>query len=115
MDFFARQLKHYVDRFRRRQICVGLYEDLQNDAAVFAKRLYDFIGVDRAFTPDVSARFNIGGVPRSRWLHRLIREPHPAGRLWKRYVPDRFRRRVQIASPRGTPGRPGSIRICAGN
>jgi hypothetical protein len=95
MGFFARQLQNYFGLFGRDQVFVRLYEDLQQNATGLLKEIYEFIGVDHRFTPDVSTRHNIGGAPRLEWLHRLLVKPNPGKRLAKKFVPDTLRHRLR--------------------
>jgi Sulfotransferase family len=64
-------LKAYFDRFDRRQIAIVLFEDLAGDPLATVQSLYRFLGVAPDFVPDLKID-NPGGVPKSRWLHRLM-------------------------------------------
>jgi Sulfotransferase family len=74
-------LKAYFDRFDRRQIKIVLFEDLADDTLATVRSLYRFLGVDSDFVPDLKID-NPGGVPRSKWLHRLMTDDRL--RTWAR-------------------------------
>lgn len=67
---FADQVAAYLNEFSR--VKIALMEDLAGDPVAYMKDLFRFLGVDDSFEPDVSTRFNRGGVPRSRLLYRLV-------------------------------------------
>ncbi len=95
MGFFARQLQNYLNYFDPGQIFIRLYEDLQKDAVGLMRELYEFIGVDGSFVPDVSTRHNLGGVPRHDWLQQLIHRPNAAKHWVKKVVPGLLRHRLR--------------------
>lgn len=65
---------HQVEAFLRHftRVHVLLYDDMRLDAAGMMKDLYRFLGVDEHFCPDLSARWNVSGVPSHRGLYRWI-------------------------------------------
>jgi len=95
--FYYAQLKRYHEAFDRDQIKVYLYEDLRNNPIGVQKDIYKFLGVDDTFVPDVSARYNVSGVPRNKWLHALytfLMRPHPLKSILKPLFPSGLRRRL---------------------
>jgi hypothetical protein len=95
--FYHNQLKPYFERFSRNQLRVYLYEDLVADATGMLRDVFGFLGVDAAFTPDVSTRYNESGVPRSRALHDFIRKPHLLKSVLRRLFPLGARRKLASA------------------
>jgi hypothetical protein len=67
---FADQVAAYQKNFSR--VKVSLLEDLRRDPQACVRDIFQFLGVDENFTPDVSMRYNTGGVPRSNLLYRLV-------------------------------------------
>src|SRR5690606_16413551 len=65
--FYWLDLKRYYDLFAPDRIRVILFDDLRSDPGRVAKELYDFLGLDRSFEPDLSVQHR-GGMPRSRVL-----------------------------------------------
>ena len=96
--FYSAQLQRYLEVFPRDQIHAYLFEDFEADPIGEMQRVFEFIGVDDGFTPDVSSRPNSAGaisnpVVRSLWrgssrIRDLIRPLLP--RRWRtaafRYV-----------------------------
>lgn len=89
------QLRRYFDRFSSEQIKVVLYEDLQDDPVALCRQLQAFVGVDASLVPDVSVRYNVSGVPRSRGVHRLLRPGGVLGRSARRAAPLIGKERLQ--------------------
>lgn len=61
LGYYARALKPWMATFDPARIRIYLYDDLVADATALVGDLYRFIGVDDAFEPDLSQRFNITG------------------------------------------------------
>ena len=111
---FARyhvQLRRYLEHFRRDQMKLFLYEDFAADPVRVTQEIFRFIGVDDAFVPDVSARANAGGIPKSEWWQSVVMRPNPASKLFGSLLPPEARRRVRDAlsahqhAARGDAGR----------
>ncbi len=70
--FYDDQLKRYFDRFPRRNILVGIQDDLEADAAAFMARIFDFLGLDPIPLPRKTLS-NMARRPRfqniNRWLY----------------------------------------------
>jgi len=97
---FARyhvQLRRYLAHFRRDRIKLFLYEDFAADPVRVTQQIFRFIGVDDSFVPDVSARANAGGVPKSEWWQSVVMRPNPASKLIGSLLPPEARRRVRDA------------------
>jgi len=77
LSLYYPHVKRYKDVFGPDQFRVYLYEDFEKNPLGVIQRIFDFLEVDPTFNPDVSLRHNVTGVPRSRWLHKFLREEHP--------------------------------------
>ena len=99
VDFarYSVQLRRYFDRFPREQIRIFLYEDFASDPVRVVQEIFLFVGVDGSFVPDVSARVNAGGIPKSEWWQMLVMRPNPASKLVGNLLPTQTRRRVRDA------------------
>ncbi len=101
MGFYHEQLSRYYEAFGPEQIGVYLYEDLESDPAGVLRDVYGFLGVDPSFTPDVSARYNVSGLPKSKGLHAahaFLLKPNPIKTVLKPLFPKKLRRRLVEAS-----------------
>ncbi len=95
--FYHRQLLRYHEAFGPGRIRVYLYEDLNADPTGVLKDVHKFLGVDGSFVPDVSRRYNVSGVPKSRRLHALhalLLRPNPVKTALKPFFPKKVRRRL---------------------
>ncbi len=97
VGMYSRQVERYLDLFERRQLKIYLYEDLCADPATLLQELFRFLEVDDSFTPDIRARHNVSGTPRSRALQSIIRGHHRAAALVRPLVPRRTRQRLGVA------------------
>jgi hypothetical protein len=71
--FYCAQLKHYYTFFHPDQIKIYLYEDLTKNSAGMLQDIFRFLEVDDSFSPDVSVKANISGVPRNNVLYKLFK------------------------------------------
>ena len=97
MGFYHEQVLRYREAFGPRNLRVFLYEDLEGDPGGVLRDIYEFIGVDPSFVPDVSSRYNVSGVPKSKGLHALHRfllRPNPVKAAFKPFFPKGLRRRM---------------------
>ena len=95
LGFYYDQLRPYYRLFPKEQLKIYLYEDLQNDATGLIQDIFSFLDVDHTFTPDVTNRVNVSGIPRSRWLRQfLISSNNPLKNSVKQLFPEKFRRRT---------------------
>jgi hypothetical protein len=98
LGFYGRQLGRYLDRFPRERVLVHLYEDLQEAPEATLRRTFEFLGVDPDFSPDLTARPNRGGVPRTGWRGALLSRRNPARRLLAPLIPARMRPGARAAA-----------------
>lgn len=93
--FYFEYLRRYLDSFDTSQIRIYLYDDLSANPAVMIKDIFRFLEVDDGFQADLSKRFNVSGIAKHKWLHNLIRQPHPVKSAFKASLPPHFRERVR--------------------
>jgi len=105
--YYGRFLKTYLDHFPPDQIKVFLYEDLQASAQDVLAGTFRFLGVDDSFRPDVAARHNQSGLPRSQSLQNFLTRPHPFKEWLKGIIPEKMgHRAISLLQP-GLIQRPG--------
>jgi hypothetical protein len=90
--FYYEQLKRYFDRFDRGQIKIYLYEDLNTEAGGVLRDIFSFLGVDESYVPDISARHNVSGVPKSRISRTVVTSIDAVNPLFKRLLPAQLRK-----------------------
>jgi hypothetical protein len=70
--FYHEQLSRYYDRFPPDQIHIYLFRDLVEHPVATVQDAYRALGVDDTFKPNVSTQYNPSGIPKMKWLHRLL-------------------------------------------
>lgn len=91
IGFYYKQLKRYFDRFDPSQIRVYLYEDLQTNALGLAQDLFEFLGVDSTFKPDISKKYLVSALPKNKLWHQLLTKPNPIKGMVKKLLPESLR------------------------
>ncbi|MGP1383516.1 MAG: sulfotransferase domain-containing protein [Thainema sp.] len=90
--YYYEQVKRYLETFESSQVKILLYDDLKRDTLSVLKEIYDFIGVDNSFVPDLSV-LNASGVPKFRFLYNLLDRGNPLRGMLK-ILPQDLRRSV---------------------
>ena len=67
------QLKRYYEVFGSERVGTWLYEDLKDDPVGVSQSVFRFLGVDDAFVPDTSSRYNPASVPKGEPARIIIR------------------------------------------
>ena len=67
-------LKPFYDRFDRDKIKIVLLEDMQRDARGTVRSIFEFLGVDPGFVPELKVS-NPGGVPKVKFMHDILVDP----------------------------------------
>lgn len=106
------QLARYYELFGPSRILVYLFDDLRSDALSVFHDICDFLGVDPDFVPDLATPHNVGGVPRSMGVERVLtskRLRRVIEPLVPRSVVDRVRQ-IRTANLERAPRIPESLR-----
>jgi Sulfotransferase domain len=74
MGFYCEQTKRYFDMFGREQVRIYLYEDLQKAPLPLIKEIFEFLGVDPSFVPDMTKRFKESYVPKVPAIEMMIHQ-----------------------------------------
>ncbi|MGI9586499.1 MAG: sulfotransferase family protein [Acidimicrobiia bacterium] len=69
LGFYAEQLARYSALFGADRFRVYLFEDLKEDPLGLCQDVFEWLGVDPEFVPDVSERKNVASMPRIGFLH----------------------------------------------
>jgi hypothetical protein len=91
MGFYHEQVKRYFDMFGRDQVRVYLYEDLQKQPLPLIKEVFDILGVDSSFVPDMSRRYKKSYVPKNPTLEKILYKAKVQVDFSKKYLPRRIR------------------------
>jgi hypothetical protein len=105
-------LSRYYDRFPREQIDVFLFDDLKADAAACVRAVFAALGVDPGFIPDLETPHNIGGLPSSRTLERVLTS-RSVRKVVEPWIPRRVSdavRRVRTKNLKKAPPLPDQLR-----
>ena len=110
LGFYGRQLSRYFEAFDAEQIRVFLFEDLRSNPKALFRELFDFLGVDASFQPDLkSDARNESAMPKSSRMHALLTGPSATRSIARRVVPRplRIAGLKWVASRRQTAKAPG--------
>ena len=97
--FYHSELSPYFELFARQQIKIFLFEDLIDNPQKMMADLFNFIGVDSSFVPDVSQKSRTGGMPKNQQLNLLLTKHNPirntAASILKLFMPLELRQKIR--------------------
>jgi hypothetical protein len=70
--FYFQRAREFQSAFPKSQTLFLLYDDLLRDSNEFMRTVFQFLGVDSTFLPDMSRRFKVSAWPRNLLFHRVI-------------------------------------------
>jgi len=84
------QVRGYIDLFGPDYVRVLLFEDLVKDPVNVCGEVFQFLGIDRGFTPDIE-KHNVSASFRFRTLQAFLVRPHPVLEDAYRRMPARLK------------------------
>jgi len=111
ISMYHEALRRYFDVFPRERIFVFLFDDLKADQAGLIRDLYRFLGADDGFVPDFGTPHNVGGMPASMLLERVLTND-PLRRAVDPWIPKRaadWARRTRTRNLRRAPRLPNEL------
>jgi len=73
---YYKHLKEYYKLFPKKNIKIIIHDDFCKNPVKVMQDLFDFVGVEKSFVPDMSQRLNVGAVPMNKSFARLINRPN---------------------------------------
>jgi hypothetical protein len=86
LGLYDQHLRAFDSLFPRDQFCFLLYEDFSTEPAAAVRRVFEFLGVDPDFAPDMTIRHHVTGEARTPALAWLLGHRESRERL-KRWLP----------------------------
>lgn len=90
--FYYAQVKRYFDLFEQEQLKIYRYEDFQQNAVEVLQSIFQFLNIDGSFIPDMSAQYNVSGMPKDPILNRMMVKPNPLKSTLNLFLPKEFRK-----------------------
>lgn len=109
---YHEMLSRYFDVFPAERIHPYVFEDMRANSLDVVKRVYEFLGVEPEFHPDLETPHNIGGVPARMGVEKLLTNKKIRA-LVEPLVPDsfvNFARRVRTSNLQRAPRLPDDMR-----
>lgn len=72
IGFYYTHLKRYFDIFDPMQIKIYIYDDFKAEPIRVLRNIFQFLGLNEAFIPDLSIKYNVGGIPRCKAWHTFF-------------------------------------------
>ena len=89
--YYYQQLLPYFKEFGKDKVKVYLFDDLCNQPESMLKDIFDYLGVDNSFKPDM-AKQNVSGLPKIMLLQKLVSRDNPIRNLAKFMLPISLRK-----------------------
>jgi len=111
ISMYHEALRRYFDVFPPDRIFVFLFDDLKADQAGLVRDIYRFLGADDGFVPDFGTPHNVGGMPASMLLERVLTNDR-LRRAVDPWIPKRaadWARRTRTRNLRRSPRLPSEL------
>ncbi|WP_462252982.1 sulfotransferase family protein [Ekhidna sp.] len=92
VGLYADQVQRYLDNFEK--VKVVIYEDFKSNPEKILSEICDFLSIEE-FQFDLAKRFNVSGVPKSRFVHNALRKPNKIKSLFKGMIPESIKTKVK--------------------
>lgn len=92
---YGEQLARYFDLFPRDQFLIRRYEDYQAEPARLLAEIFDFVGVDPAFSPETGEKINAGGIPKNQAFQDFLMKSNPITKAIGLVVPQQTRLKIR--------------------
>lgn len=93
--YYYGQLRRYYRLFDASRIHLYLYDDFKKDPLAVVKDIFTRLEVDDSFVPDMTLRYNVGGLPRSKGLQTFLSRKNLVKNTIKFLTPGMLRRRLR--------------------
>lgn len=93
--FYFKNLSKFYEEFPEINIKIILYEDFNANPTNVLGELFNFLGVDPSFKPNMEARFNQSGFVKSKTLDAIYGQKSPLLDLTKKLLPQRIITRIK--------------------
>ena len=88
-------LQRYFEYFPKDQIRIHLFDDYFSEPRSVLSDIYQFVGVEAGFVPDLNARYNpTFGIPRNKALHKTVMRPNLIKTVAKKIIPATVSRKI---------------------
>lgn len=89
--FYYKQLKNYYDLFDRNNIRVYIFEEFIQNPILVVKDIFKFLDVEESFIPNISMKYNVTGIPKSKFLEGIILKKYLLKKILKLLIPRKNR------------------------
>ncbi len=86
---YHKQLAVLFEHFGRNQVHVFLFEDLKSDPVSLCQNIYEAVGIDSDYVPEVSERYNKATIPRFPVVSKILSSAHPLKRAVRKLLSDK--------------------------
>ncbi len=91
---YYHQVKRYLDRFGLGNVKIHLFEELKQDPEALMKKIFQFLCVDRNFTPEFDKIYNKTGLPKNLFLHKFLRQSNFIKEMTRPFTTSRVRKKI---------------------
>lgn len=97
-SFYYESLNRYLNEFHKDQFRVYLYDDFKDNNLEILKNIFEFLEVNKDFTPRISKNWNKSYVPKNAQIHQaqveLLGKPNLLKDILRWLLPDKLRKKL---------------------
>lgn len=96
MGFYYVQISRYLHYFKPEQMRIYLYEDWNENPNGVIKDIFDYLGVDNTFIPNMSERKNPSVIPQNVTLQNFLLYPNLLKSFLRLFIPKKLRQKASL-------------------
>lgn len=92
---YFEQVIRYYRIFPKEKIMIIIYDDFKKHPLEVVQQIFNFLGVDPSFVPDMSSKPNVSGVPKipflQNFMNLIFSKPNPIRSMSRKLIPESTR------------------------
>lgn len=94
LGLYYEQVKRYLDIFGHEKVRIYFQEDLRSDSKKTILDLYEFLGIDKSFMPNIEREHNVFAMPKNK-LIRTFYAFYPLRSLLSAIIPKALKEKIE--------------------
>ncbi|NES75052.1 MULTISPECIES: sulfotransferase [Okeania] len=88
VGMYSQQIKRYLNYFEPEQLKILFYDDFRQNPLEVIKEVYQYLGVDDSFVPNIERQKNQGYLPKNKLIHQFLSTSNPLKSFLKKVLPN---------------------------
>lgn len=87
LGLYYEQVKRYLDIFGKDNVRIFIYDELSENMEGMILNVFDYLGIDRSYIPELEGKYNTYSTPRNTFFHAIYAQKNLRS-LARKIIPD---------------------------